>query len=256
VILFEQQGHGRTADIDRPLDFIQMADDTAAAIQHLDLGPVDVFGYSDGGNVALGLAIRHPDLVRKLGLASVNFNNDGLTPGMLDKMAGASAEDMPDKLKDAYTRVAPRPEDWPVLVHKVMELATSFPGWSIDQLRGISAPSLVLVGDSDIVRAEHAVELFRTLPEAQLAVLPGTGHDLRLEQPDLLLMILGEFFDAAEDDQRRVAGESFPVPSGGQGRRKTTSATDANPLINHGSFLWRIVCRGAQRDASPVTPAK
>ena len=203
VIAVEQQAHGHTADIDRPLSFPQMADDTAALLRTLGVAEVDVFGYSDGGNVALGLAIRHPALVRSLAVAGTNFNNDGLYPEILEILRDPKpdAEEMAE-LREAYAAVAPRPEDWPILVAKVGQLATEFPGWSPEELGAIAAPVMVIVGDADVVRPEHAVELFRLLSRSQLAVLPGTGHGMGLENPERLPAMLDDFFVAPPDDAK------------------------------------------------------
>jgi pimeloyl-ACP methyl ester carboxylesterase len=196
VIAVEQQAHGHTVDIDRPLDFAQMADDTAALLRRIGVKQADFFGYSDGGNVALGIAIRHPDLVRKLAIAGTNYNNDGLYPEILEFLRHANAEDMPAVLRDAYTRVAPKPDDWATLVDKVARLGVDFKGWQPEDIRSIKAPALVMIGDADIVRPEHAVEMFRLLPHAQLAVLPGTDHGMRLDRPEWLLSMLAAFLDA------------------------------------------------------------
>jgi pimeloyl-ACP methyl ester carboxylesterase len=195
VIAVEQQGHGHTADIDRPLSFEQMADDTAALLRHLGIEQVDVFGYSDGGNVGLGLAIRHPDLVRKLAIAGTNYNNDGLYPEFLAFFERASPDDL-GELREAYEAVAPRPGDWPTLVAKVKRLGAEFAGWRPEDIRAIEAPTLVIIGDSDIVRPEHAVELFRLLSHAQLAVLPGIDHVALVERADWLLSMIAAFLDA------------------------------------------------------------
>jgi pimeloyl-ACP methyl ester carboxylesterase len=195
VIAVEQQGHGHTADIDRPLSFEQMADDTAALLRHLKIEKADFFGYSDGGNVALGIAIRHPDLVRKLAVAGTNYNNDGIYPEILEFLKHARPDDLGD-LRDAYVRVAPRPEDWPRLVAKVAELGVQFKGWRPEDIRAIEAPALVMIGDADIVRPEHAVEMFRLLPHAQLAVLPGTDHIALVERVDWVLSMIAAFLDA------------------------------------------------------------
>ena len=202
VVAVEQQAHGRTADIDQPLTFEQEADDTAALLKHLEIDGADVFGYSDGGNVGLGLAIRHPKRVRKLVVAGTNTSNDGLQPDILELMkalAGknpaAAAADMPADLHDAYVKVAPRPQDWPILVSKVMRQGEGFAGWRPQQLRAIEAPVMVAVGDADIVRAEHAVETCRLIPHCQLAVLPDTDHSSLVES-DWLLSMVSVFLDA------------------------------------------------------------
>ncbi len=207
VIGVEQQGHGHTADIDRPLSYEQMADDTAALLRRLQIERADLFGYSDGGIVALSMAIRHPGLVRKLVVAGANYNNDGLYPEVLEFMRSAWPEDMGPEAAELYAGAAPHPEQWPVLFAKEMELGREFAGLSPEALRSIEAPVLVMVGDSDAVRPEHAVELFRLLgggvagdiaglPRAQLAVLPGTTHLSLLERSDWLFSMVTAFLDA------------------------------------------------------------
>ena len=111
VVAVEQQGHGHTADIDRPLTFEQEADDTAAALRYLGIEQVDVYGYSDGGNIALGLAIRHPELVRKVTIAGTNITNDVLVPGVYEFMNEMTPEMLGDELRTMYEAEAPRPED-------------------------------------------------------------------------------------------------------------------------------------------------
>jgi pimeloyl-ACP methyl ester carboxylesterase len=193
VIAPEQQAHGHTADIDRPLSFEQMADDTATLVRQLGINRTDVFGYSAGGNVALGLAIRHSDLVQRIAVASTHFDSEGMYPEILEGLKNAQAERMPPVLRDAYRKVAPNPDDWPKLVEKVAAQARAFGGWSREDLRRIRARALVMVGDADIVRPEHAVELFRLLPNCQLAVLPGTDHRLRLQNPEWVVSMLEAF---------------------------------------------------------------
>jgi pimeloyl-ACP methyl ester carboxylesterase len=196
VIAVEQQAHGHTADIDRPLSFEQMADDTAALLHQLGIEQADIFGYSDGGNVGLGLAIRHPELVRKLAIAGTNYNNDGIYPEVLEFMKNAKPEDLGEEMAGLYAAVAPNPEDWPTLVDKVMTMAVEWQGWSSEQIQAINAPVLVIVGDGDIVLPEHAVEMYRMLPHGQLAVLPSTDHFIRLQSPEWLLSMLADFFNA------------------------------------------------------------
>jgi pimeloyl-ACP methyl ester carboxylesterase len=133
--------------------------------------------------------------VRKLAIAGTNYNNDGLYPEFLEFFEHATPEDL-GELRDAYIRVAPRPEDWPTLVAKVKQLGAEFKGWPPEAIQAIEAPTLVMIGDADIVRPEHAVELFRLLPHAQLAVLPGTDHVTLVERADWLLSMIEPFLDA------------------------------------------------------------
>lgn len=195
VIGFDQQGHGRTADIDRPLTFEQEADDTAAAIRHLGIEQADVFGFSDGGNVGLGLAIRHPGLVRKLVIAGTNASNEGLTPGILEFLATMTPEHLGDEMRGMYEAEAPRPADWPTLVAKISAQAVAFPGWTPAALASISAPTLVIIGDADIVTPEHAIEVVRLIPHAHLAVLPLRDHLELGMKPEWMLAMIEEFLD-------------------------------------------------------------
>jgi pimeloyl-ACP methyl ester carboxylesterase len=188
VIAAEQQGHGRTADVDRPLTYEHMADDTAALMRHLGIDSADVFGYSMGGGTALQLAIRHPELVRKLVVASASYTSDGMHAVALEMFPSITPELFAGSpIEEAYLRTAPNPADFPRLVEKLKQLDVTPYAWPEQDIRGIAAPTLIVVGDSDGVRLEHAVELFGLLgggvmgdlsgmPSSQLAVLPGTAH--------------------------------------------------------------------------------
>jgi pimeloyl-ACP methyl ester carboxylesterase len=161
-----------------------------------------------GADVALELAIRHPGLVRKLALASLAYSRDGIHPEALEAIESTSAEDLAGSIfETAYASVAPDPENWGGLVAKVNELDREFEGWSPEDIESIRAPALVLIGDSDIVRPEHAVQLFRLrgggvegdaagLPESQLGVLPGTTHLTLVERGDWLVLMISAFLDA------------------------------------------------------------
>ncbi len=218
VIAFELQGHGRTADIDRPLTLEQMADDTAAALQQLGIERADIFGYSMGAGVALHLAIRHPDVLRKLVLASVTYNMSGIHPGLMEGLADMKPEMMfGSPWHEEYTRIAPHPEKFATLFAKKTQMDRQLRDLPAETIQAIKAPTLLIIGDSDLVRPEHAVEMFRLLgggvfgdtpaglPNSQLAVLPGTSHVTLVDRADWLLSMIGEFLDA-------------PMPNG-QGER-------------------------------------
>ncbi|MFP2903619.1 alpha/beta fold hydrolase [Pyxidicoccus sp. 3LFB2] len=208
VIAVEQQAHGHTADIDRPLSYEQMADDTAALLRHLGVQSADIFGYSMGGGVALQLAIRHPDLVRKLVVAAASYNSDGMYPEMLAGIEHLTPEALAGSpFEQDYLRTAPNPAHWSRLVNKVKELDMKPQAWPPETIQAIRAPTLTIIGDSDIIRPEHAVAMFRLrgggvpgdltgLPSAQLAVLPGTTHVSLIDRADLLLPIIPAFLDA------------------------------------------------------------
>jgi pimeloyl-ACP methyl ester carboxylesterase len=208
VIAFELQGHGRTADIDRPLSMEQMADDVVAALEHLGIGQADFFGYSMGAAVCLRLAIQHPDAVRKLVFASATYTLDGIHPGLMDVLAQMAPEMMHGSpWHDEYMRLAPRPEDFNTLFAKKTAMDAATKDIPSDAIRAVEAPTLLIIGDSDLVRPEHAVEMFRLLgggvfgdtpsglPRAQLAVLPGTSHVTVVDQVDVLLAIIPRFLD-------------------------------------------------------------
>jgi pimeloyl-ACP methyl ester carboxylesterase len=176
VIAPEQQGHGHTADIDRPLSFEQMADDTAELLDQLGVRNADVLGFSNGGMVALQLAIHRPDLVRRLVVCSSFYAHAGLAPALREGFDHASVDDMPAPLRDAYRAVAPDPSALPAFVAKTVAMMKSFPDVPESALRTIRAPTLVMVGDRDVTLPEHSLQLSRLVPHGELAVFPGSGH--------------------------------------------------------------------------------
>jgi pimeloyl-ACP methyl ester carboxylesterase len=203
VITVEMQGHGRTADVDRPLTYEQLADDVAALVQYVGSEQVDVFGYSLGGFIAQQVAIRHPELVRKLVVASASVypevweGIEALTPALF--------EGSPPQTE--YARLAPNPEDWPTLIEKVKELEREFVGWPAEEIAAIESPTLLIIGDGDIVRLDHAAEMIQLLgggvpadfgsaSSDQLAVLPGTSHVGVMLRTDWLLPMITQFLDA------------------------------------------------------------
>jgi len=195
VVLPDLQGHGRTADIDRPIDVRLMADDIAALIDHLGLDRPDVVGYSLGGGVALHLAAKHPDKVRRLVLISANVRRDAIPAEMLaqqGQLTGAAVEYMKDTpMYQNYQRVAPRPEDFARLLDKMGEsMAKDFD--DSDVVRGLQVPTLIVAADADMAPPSHYIEVFKLLdgglrdggwmgegrPKGghALAILPGLTH--------------------------------------------------------------------------------
>lgn len=198
LIAIELQGHGHTADIDRPLTFEQMADDTAALLRQLGIEQADFFGYSMGGNVGLAIAIRHPGLVRKL---VVNGSNAGKIEAAYDAASLAQFQSLPEDfappmLKEPYDKVAPDPAKWPVLVGKIKTMGLEFQGFSQDSLKSIEAEVMITAGDRDVVRPEHAVEMFRLIPNSQLAIYPGADHFLIWQFPDRMFPAITAFLNA------------------------------------------------------------
>jgi pimeloyl-ACP methyl ester carboxylesterase len=213
VITVDLQGHGGTADVDRPLRAEHMADDIAALLDHLGLEQVDLMGYSLGGIVALRTAIQHPERVRRLVLVSVGFRRDGSHPEVvqaMDQMSAAAAEPMRQSpLYEQYARLAPRVEDWPVLIGKISDALKIDYDWTADVDR-ITARTLLVFADADSIRPAHIVEFFALLggglrdagwdnsaqPSNQLAVLPGRTHYDVYLAPALAPTVV-QFLDAA-----------------------------------------------------------
>jgi pimeloyl-ACP methyl ester carboxylesterase len=202
VILADLQGHGRTPDADRPLRPALMADDIAELASELGLAQIDLFGYSLGGAVALRVAIQHPDLVRRLVLVSITAKRDGNHPEVLtafDSLTEAAAEPMKASPAYAhYARVAPRPEDWPVLVGKTGDLLREEYDWT-GELGAVRAKTLLVYADADSIRPDHVAEFYGLLggglgdpgwdgshPGNELLVLPGRTHYDLLESPLLV----------------------------------------------------------------------
>ena len=210
VIALEMQGHAHTADIERPLRVATMAQDVVGALPALGIEQADFFGYSMGGGIALEIGIHHPQVVRKLVLASVSYDDSGFHPGMLEGLSQIRPEMLVGSpWHDDYMSAAPRPDDFPALVEKIIDLNQNLPQWTEDEVRSLQAPVLLVTGDSDVV-LEHMVRFFRLLgggifgdtpaglAKSQLAVLPGTSHTMMVDRVEVLLPILGAFLDGPE----------------------------------------------------------
>jgi pimeloyl-ACP methyl ester carboxylesterase len=196
VILIEQQGHGHTSDREGPLSYEQMADDTAALLRALSVRSADVFGYSDGGVVGLGLAIKHPELVGKLAILGANAGTMESTydDASYEQFLSLPADFAPRELKEPYDRVAPDKSNWPVLVRKIKDLGRNFRGFADNELRAIRARVLVMQGDRDAIKPEHAVAMMRLIPNSQLAIIPDADHFILYTQPARVTEILIRFF--------------------------------------------------------------
>ena len=204
VIAVDLQAHGRTADIDRPLTYEAMADDIAALVDYLELESVEILGYSLGGGVAIQTAIRHPEIVSKLVLVSTVFRLDGWYPEVLAGMTAMNAEAAQGMLEtpmyQLYSSVAPNPENWSGLVGKLGTLLSTDYDWTTD-VSALQMPILIVIGDADSVRLDHAVEMFGLfgggqvdggfggLPRAQFAVLPNGIHWMMPMHPALLTVV-------------------------------------------------------------------
>jgi pimeloyl-ACP methyl ester carboxylesterase len=215
VIAIEQQAHGHTADIDRPLIYDQMVDDTIALLKYLKIEKADIFGYSFGAGIAMQIAIQHPELVNRLVLASVSYNKKGFHHEVIEGVVDLKPEYLDGSpFKEVHDRIAPNPEDWTTLIEKVNLLNKEIIDLSPETIHMIRAPTLVIIGDSDIIRPEHAVEIFRLLgggvpgditglPNSQLAVLPGTTHITLIGRVDWLFSMISEFLDVTNSKNQK-----------------------------------------------------
>jgi pimeloyl-ACP methyl ester carboxylesterase len=175
VIAVEMQAHGRTTDIDRPLSFEQDADDVAGLLKHLNIGKTDVFGFSNGASTTLHLAIRHPELVNKIIVASTFYKKEGAQPWFWGIFDNASIGGMPPQLKEAFFKVNPDTNAFQRMFDRDVARMKSFTSISEELMKTIKAPAFIILGDADVVTPEHGVEMHRILPQSRLAVLPG-GH--------------------------------------------------------------------------------
>jgi pimeloyl-ACP methyl ester carboxylesterase len=208
IIAVELEGHGHTESPDRPLSHQQMADDTAALLRGLNIARADILGYSLGGTVAIELAIRHPDLVRKLVVISASYHRDGWYPEVYAAVEQITPEMLVGSgLPEAYAAVAPNPAGFPILIEEVQAMTAAWVGRTPDEFRAIPAPTLIMVGGSDGVPLDKVVDMFTLrgggvfgdtegLPASRLAVLPGTMHFDMMRRAPLLLPMIGGFLDA------------------------------------------------------------
>lgn len=212
VIAVDLQGHGRTADLDRPLRHELMADDMAALIHHLGFAQVDVMGYSLGGGTALRTAIQQPALVRKLVLVSVTYQRSGSYPEVvaaMEQMSGAAAPFMQGApIYQSYRQVSPTPDHFPRLLDKLGDLLRQPYDWSAE-VAGLTMPVLLVFADADSVTTSHTVAFYQLLgggqrnagwdgahkPTAQLAILPGQTHYDIFAAP-LLVNVVSPFLAA------------------------------------------------------------
>lgn len=213
VIVVDQRGHGRTGDLPGPISYEALADDAAAVLSDAGVETADVFGYSMGAGAALQLGLRHPERVKHLVLASVSFNAAGNLPGFAEQMAQITPEVFAGSVMERdFKRLSPTPDAFPSVVNKI-KVMDAGQDWSEDNIRAMTAPTFIIIGDHDIVRPEHAVELYRLrgggdparasqpflteAPPARLAILPASSHIEVFGDPVLLAAMILPFLDDA-----------------------------------------------------------
>lgn len=195
VIVPDRRGHGRTADVDGPISYDVMADDTIAFIEALGIGPAHLVGWSDGGDVGLLVAIKRPNLVRRLVTIGSNFSADGLTREAAEAFKPDTPTSAVPIMHETWKVNAVEPDRFDAVLEKMQQCWFDYAIPTADLAR-ITAPTLVMVGDDDITRFEHTIELYDTIPDAQLAVIPGTSHLVPLEKPDLVNQLVLDFLAA------------------------------------------------------------
>jgi len=175
IIAVELQAHGHTNDRNTDLTFEQDADDIAALLDNLTMSKADFLGFSNGGHTAIEIAIRHPQLVNKLILASTFYNRSAVAPQFWDGFDGATLDMMPQALKDGYLKANNDRAGLLNMFTKDVQRMKAFKGWTDEQMKSIKAPTLVINGNTDVGSPEHAVEMYRIIPNCELAIFPG-GH--------------------------------------------------------------------------------
>ncbi len=178
VIAVELQAHGRTSDRNAPETFEQDADDVAELLKQLNVPKADILGFSNGGSTALQVAVRHPARVGKLVPVAAIYRRDGMQRGFWTMMERATFADMPQVYKDAFLAVTPDRAKLQQMFNRDRQRMLAFRGWKEHDLQRIAAPTLVVVGDRDVVRVDHAVQMSQLLPHGRLAVIPGSHGEV------------------------------------------------------------------------------
>lgn len=208
VIAVEMQGHGRTADIDREFSYENLADDIAALLDYLNIAQADLLGYSMGGGVAMQVAIRHPEKVRKVVSISAVFRHDGWVKEALDLFPQLTADDLKGSpIETEYKKLSPTPNEFPNFVKRVIAMDLKPYDFGANKLKATRAPFLFIHGDADGVRLDHIAEMFRLKggevfgdvrprSESRLAVLPNTTHITLMEKGNAIIPMVNAFLDA------------------------------------------------------------
>ena len=194
VLSPDRRAHGRTPDVAGPITYEIMADDTIAFMDALGIESAHVVGYSDGGIIGLHMAIQHPNRMRKLVAISANVSLDGLTEEAQSFFLQTPAEAAPAALVDPYAAASPDgAEHFPEVWRKLQTMLGEMPPITPEMLVRIASPTLVMCADDDMIRLDQTIEIFRSIPGAQLCVVPGTSHLMPFEKPELMLNIVETF---------------------------------------------------------------
>lgn len=205
VIGLDMQAHGRTGDRDADLSFAQDADDVAALMSDIGVEKADILGFSNGGQTAIEIGLRHPERIHKLIIASAFYKRSAVPEPFWEGMGKATFDDMPQLFKDEFLKVNPDPEALMNMFLRDVKRMQNFTGWTDAQLNTITVPTLVIGGDADVCSAEHLVEMHRNIRDSRLAIIPG-GHGTLLGeiaalghgawQQEYVVGLLGEFLNS------------------------------------------------------------
>jgi len=203
VVAVELQSHGHTKDRDIPETFEQDADDVVALLKYLKTPKADIMGFSNGGNTTMQIAIRHPEMANKLVIISAFYKREGMIKGFFEGMKEANLSNMPAHLKEAYLAIDKNDSaGLKRMFERDKTRMLEYKDWKDEDLMRIKSPSLIIVGDKDVVTTEHAVEMSRRIPNSELLILPGThgsfiGEGLSAKDssqiPELTVKVIEEF---------------------------------------------------------------
>lgn len=212
VIAIELQAHGHTGDRDTPESFEQDANDVATLLKQLNIAKADIFGFSNGGQTAIQMGIKHPDVVRKLIIASAFYKRDGVAfDGFWEGFDHATLNNMPKIYQDEYLKITNSPEGLLRMFNRDVERMKGFKDWTDEDIKSITAPALVVSGDHDVATPEHTVKMSRLLPHGRLAITPGThgsymgeimSLDTNSKVPELFVAMINEFLAGAVGENK------------------------------------------------------
>lgn len=207
VIAVELQAHGRTNDRNADLSFEQDADDVATLLKNLHIDKADFFGFSNGGTTTLQIAIRHPEIIDKMILGSALAKRNGVPQSFWEFMQQAKLENMPEQLKTGYKQVAADKNGLQIMHDRDAKRMVNFKDIPDEKIKSIKAPTLIIIGDKDIITPEHAIELHRQITNSELAIIPG-GHGEYIgevttikpdfKESDLVAPMIEKFLDKKE----------------------------------------------------------
>jgi len=211
VIAVELQAHGHTSDRNAPESFEQDADDVAALLKHLSINKANILGFSNGGSTTMQIAIRHPEVVDKIVVASGAYQREGFIPGFFEGFPKATLETMPQPLRDAFLKIKQDSAALKNMFEKDVARMMAFKDWNDDDLKSIKAPALIINADKDVITNEHALKMSKLIPHAELMIIPGT-HGAYLGEictavpgsklPEMTVAIIEEFLNKPVEEKK------------------------------------------------------